>query len=44
MFDDKGNVIGIFFAGKADEQGTKISFAVPIKYGMELMGIRKINK
>ena len=44
MFDDKGNVIGIFFAGKADNQGTKISFAVPIKYGMELMGIRKINK
>ncbi len=44
MFDDKGNVIGIFFAGKADNQGTKISFAVPIKYGLELMGITKINK
>lgn len=44
MFDDKGNVIGIFFAGKADEQGTKISFAVPIKYGLELMGITKVNK
>jgi S1-C subfamily serine protease len=44
MFDDKGNVIGIFFAGKADQQGTKISFAVPIKYGLELMGITKVNK
>lgn len=44
MFDDRGNVIGIFFAGKWDEQGTKISFAVPIKYGMELMGITKVNK
>lgn len=44
MFDDKGNVIGIFFAGKADAQGTKISFAVPIKYGLELMGITKVNK
>lgn len=44
MFDDKGNVIGIFFAGKADGQGTKISFAVPIKYGLELMGITKVNK
>jgi serine protease Do len=44
MFDDKGNVIGIFFAGKADPQGTKISFAVPIKYGLELMGITKVNK
>lgn len=44
MFDDKGNVIGIFFAGKADAQGTKISFAVPIKYGLELMGVTKVNK
>jgi serine protease Do len=44
MFDDKGNVVGIFFAGKADERGTQISFAVPIKYGLELMGITKVNK
>lgn len=44
MFDDKGNVIGIFFAGKSDERGTQISFAVPIKYGLELMGITKVNK
>lgn len=44
MFDDRGNVIGIFFAGKWDQQGTKISFAVPIKYGLELMGITKVNK
>jgi hypothetical protein len=44
MFDDKGNVIGIFFAGKSDARGTQISFAVPIKYGLELMGITKVNK
>ena len=45
MFDDKGNVIGIFFAGKTDERGTQISFAVPIKYGLELMGLSpKVNK
>jgi len=44
MFDEKGNVIGIFFAGVSDAQGTRISFAVPIKYGMELMGITKVNK
>ena len=43
MFDDKGNVIGIFFAGRS-EGGTQISFAVPIKYGLELMKINKINK
>ncbi|MBL0183730.1 MAG: trypsin-like peptidase domain-containing protein [Chitinophagaceae bacterium] len=44
LFDDNGNVIGIFFAGKMDERGTQISFAVPIKYGLELMGITKVNK
>jgi hypothetical protein len=43
MFDDQGNVIGIYYAGKSDERGTQISFAVPIKYGLELMGIRKVT-
>lgn len=44
MFDDKGNVIGIFFAGTQDAAGTQITFALPIKYGMELMGMSKVNK
>lgn len=44
MFDDKGNVIGIFFAGTQDASGTQITFALPIKYGMELMGMTKVNK
>ena len=43
MFDDEGNVVGIFYAGKADERGTQISFAVPIKYGLELMGRKKVQ-
>jgi len=43
MFDDEGNVIGIFYAGTADAAGTQISFAVPIKYGLELMGRKKEN-
>ena len=34
LFDDQGRVIGIFNAGN-----TVMTFAVPIKYGMELMGI-----
>lgn len=42
MFDDKGRVIGIYYAGKSDARGTQISFAVPIKYGMELMGNTKV--
>jgi len=37
MFDAQGHVIGIYFAGKqADAQ---ISFAVPIRYAMELLRI-----
>ncbi|MEP7237571.1 MAG: trypsin-like peptidase domain-containing protein [Ferruginibacter sp.] len=43
MFDDEGNVIGIYYAGKSDERGTQISFAVPIKYGIELMSITKVQ-
>lgn len=43
MFDDEGNVIGIFYAGMSDAGGTQISFAVPIKYGLELMGVTKLT-
>ena len=35
---DEGQVVGIFFAGSWDPQATRITFAVPIKYGLELMG------
>ena len=43
LFDDEGNVIGIYYAGKSDAAGTLISFAVPIKYGLELMGRKKVT-
>jgi pSer/pThr/pTyr-binding forkhead associated (FHA) protein len=43
LFDDKGEVIGIYYAGATDASGTQISFAVPIKYGLELMGRRKVT-
>ncbi|RYX84788.1 FHA domain-containing protein [bacterium] len=36
VFDDKGRVIAIFFAGRT-MQGTAITFAVPIRFGMEMM-------
>jgi serine protease Do len=42
MFDDEGNVIGIYYAGTSGG-GPQISFAVPIKYGIELMGPKKVN-
>jgi serine protease Do len=34
VFDDRGRVIAIFFAGN-----DKITYAVPIRYGKELMGV-----
>jgi serine protease Do len=37
MFDAFGQVIGIYFAGKSGD--AQISFAIPIRYGMELLRI-----
>jgi len=42
VFNDKGKVIAIYSAGSSDSAGTKISFAVPIKHGMKLMGIQQV--
>jgi S1-C subfamily serine protease len=36
VFDDHGRVVGIYFAG-AQASGGQVSFAVPIRYGLELM-------
>ena len=43
LFDDEGKVVGIYYAGASDASGTQISFAVPIKYGLELMGRKKVT-
>ncbi|MCC7055314.1 MAG: trypsin-like peptidase domain-containing protein [Gemmatimonadaceae bacterium] len=37
MFDAQGRVIGIFFAGR--QADVSVSFAVPIKYALELMNV-----
>lgn len=37
MFDAFGNVIGIYFAGKTTD--AQISFAIPVRYAMELLKI-----
>ncbi len=42
VFDDHGRVIGIFYAGKTGDMATKVTFAVPIKYGMALMNITPV--
>ena len=36
VFDDRGKVVGIYFAG-SQASGGQVSFAVPIRYGLELM-------
>lgn len=41
-FDRDGNVIGIFSASTSRDDGTRITFAIPIKYGLELMGRRQV--
>lgn len=38
VFDDRGHVIGIFTYANTDAQGTRVTFAVPIRYAIELMG------
>lgn len=37
MFDGTGKVIGIYFAGKQTD--AQISFAVPIRFAMELLKV-----
>ncbi|HEY3384421.1 MAG TPA: trypsin-like peptidase domain-containing protein [Vicinamibacterales bacterium] len=37
VFDDRGRVIGIFYASRTTD--ARITFAVPIKYGLELMRV-----
>ncbi|MBA6154561.1 trypsin-like peptidase domain-containing protein [Gelidibacter maritimus] len=44
MFDDKGRAVGVYSAGTTDGRGNAISFAVPIKYVMELMGRQQVIK
>ena len=41
MFDAFGHVIGLYFAGKKTD--AQISFAVPIRYGIELMSVGPSN-
>lgn len=40
VFNDKGHVIGIFTSSR-QLQGSMITFAVPIKYGIDIMGIQR---
>lgn len=42
VFDDHGRVIAIYFAARTDGRGGSLGFAVPIRYGMELMRVSAV--
>lgn len=44
VFDDRGRVIAIFYAGARLAGDASITFAVPIRYGMELMRTSPVLK
>lgn len=43
VFDDRGRVIGIFFAS-GQTADARVTFAVPIRYGLELMRITPVAR
>ena len=42
VFDDQGRVIGLFTMERHDSGAQRMTFAVPVRYGMELMGLTKV--
>jgi serine protease Do len=44
VFDNRGRVIGIFTYAMSDERGTQMTFAVPIKHGLGIMGTQRVLK
>jgi serine protease Do len=43
LLDDQSRVMGIYTSGGGDN-GAIVNFAVPIRYGMELMGVTRVTK
>jgi len=42
VFNEIGEVIGIFSASQTSMEGARITFAIPIKYGLELMTSQRV--
>ena len=42
VFDQDGKVIGIFSASKTSTEGARVTFAIPIKYGFDLMSSQQV--
>lgn len=44
VFNDQGQVVGLFTYGWGDQGGTRVSAAIPIKFGLDLMGSQQVIK
>ena len=42
VFNKDGDVIGIFSASYTSQEGARITFAIPIKYGLDLMNSQQV--
>ncbi|MEM6633009.1 MAG: trypsin-like peptidase domain-containing protein [Bacteroidota bacterium] len=42
VFNKEGEVIGIFSASYTSQEGARITFAIPIKYGLDLMNSQQV--
>jgi serine protease Do len=42
LFNERGKVIGIFYAGRSRQGDASITFAIPIKFGMNLMKVSPV--
>ena len=42
VFNKEGKVIGIFSASYTSQEGARITFAIPIKYGLDLMNSQQV--
>jgi serine protease Do len=42
VFDEYGRVIGLFYADRIDKRATRVTLAVPIKFGMDLLQVQPV--
>ncbi|MEM6802964.1 MAG: trypsin-like serine protease, partial [Bacteroidota bacterium] len=42
VFDKEGKVIAIFAASVTSAEGARLTFAIPIKYGLDLMHLSPV--
>jgi serine protease Do len=43
VFNDKGHVVGLFTYSRHEQEGTMVTYAVPVKYGRDLLQPQRAN-